>query len=354
MSDLELISCWCGSGELIPFSEHYNRCSQCNTLVSRFRKTEDFYKGGDSTDDLYGKEYWTKHVKKLGFPDIYERSRSDLTERSVYWLRSILQYKLPPARTLELGCAHGGSVYLQRQAGYDASGAEMSNWLCEFARTTFDVPMYCGGIEKIDVQPGTLDAVIFMDVLEHFPDPVQVLSRIVSTLKEDGIAVIQTPCWRSVAKTYHEMKADNEMFLLHLKEDEHLYLFNEDSVRLLLSRVGLTNVAFETPIFAYDMFIFAGKHPLTKHDKAEVSQTLMQDPYKRAILALLDTYNKLELCEEGAQTRIAELEMALGKLQSELLTTRQHERSLDKVLNSFTWRLTAPFRRICDKLRRDR
>jgi len=355
------ILCWCGEADLAPFSEFYRRCTYCNTLVSVVRNDDEFYKGGDTDSDLYGKDYWTKHVKMLGFPDIYERSRADLCERSLFWLRSILTYRLPPAKSLELGCAHGGSVYLQRLAGYDAAGAEMSPWLCGFAKSTFNVPMSCGDIEDIDIPSASLDIVILMDVLEHFPDPLKSLTRIVDTLTDDGILVIQTPAMRSVGKTYEQMSADGEMFLLHMKEDEHLYLFNEGSIKLLFARLGLHYISFESPIFTYDMFAFVGKQPLKKNSADVVEKWLTIDPARRVVLALLDLYNMLEEKTEKLNKHY-ESNNSMSGDQSDLNSANQqiiaqqccHEAYVELMLikNSLIWKLSAPLRNWCDRLRR--
>jgi len=359
MPDSTPISCWCGVDDLAPFSEFYRCCTNCNTLVSVVRNDDEFYKGGDTATDLYGKDYWTKHVKKLGFPDIYERSRADLCERSLFWLRSILKYRLPPAKTLELGCAHGGSVYLQSLAGYDAAGAEMSPWLCDFAKSTFNVRMYCGDIEDIDIPLASLDIVILMDVLEHFPDPLKSLKRIVDTLSDDGILVIQTPAFRSVGKSYEQMKAEGEIFLLHLKEDEHLYLFNAESLKLLFARLGLHHVSFEPSIFAYDMFAFVSKQPLQKNPADVVEKWLTADPARRTVLALLDMYTMLEENADKLNKYTEKYNKLLSDQSSvtnELMIHKQyHQEAITELLlikNSLIWKLSAPFRRICDGLRR--
>ena len=360
-NDVPNISCWCGEEVLFPFSEFYLRCRSCNTLVSVIRNSSEYYKGGDTDTDLYGKDYWTKHVKKLGFPDIYDRSRADLCERSLFWLRSILKYKLPPAKTLELGCAHGGSVYLQRLAGYDAAGAEMSPWLCDFARATFDVPMYCGDIEDIDIPNASLDIVILMDVLEHFPNPLKSLKRIIETLSDDGIIVIQTPAMRPIGKSYDQMREDGEMFLQHLKENEHLYLYNEESIKILFARLGLHHVAFEPPIFAYDMFVFAGKQPFKENTIDVVEKWLIADPSRRSVLALLDLYSMLEVKvgELGKHKQdINKLAVSRPESNGETALEIAHRcyqevsAELSLIKNSLTWKLSAPLRKYCDKFRR--
>ena len=288
--------CWCGASEQVSFSEFYAKCTRCNTLISAECHEPEFYSGGDENSDLYGKEYWTNHVKKLGFPDIYERSRADLTERSVYWLRSILKYKLPPGKSLELGCAHGGSVFLLKKSGFDAHGAEMSPWLCDFAHSTFDVTMHCGDITGMDFASDSFDIILLMDVLEHFQDPVESLCYISKLLKDDGVLVIQTPCWRSVGHSYEDMQLAGEMFLSHLKPNEHLYLFNSDSLARLLNSVGFDFIENEKPIFAYDMFVFASKSALKVNSQEEVFDYLMEIPERRLVLAVLDLYDMLEKC----------------------------------------------------------
>ncbi|NVN97582.1 class I SAM-dependent methyltransferase, partial [Candidatus Nomurabacteria bacterium] len=260
----------------------------------------------------------------------------------------------------ELGCAHGGSVYLQRLAGYDAVGAEMSPWLCDFARSTFSVPMYCGDIEDIDIPAASLDIVILMDVLEHFPDPLKTLKRIIDTLSTDGILVIQTPAFRSIGKTYEQMEADGETFLLHLKEDEHLYLFNANSLKLLFARLGMNYVEFEASIFGYDMFAFIGSKPLQKNPVATVEEWLTSDPSRRAVQALLDLYNMLE--EKTDQLVVSTqcynrlLSDKSGVEDVKILANKQcqFEANAELLLikNSLIWKMSEPFRRLFDMFRR--
>lgn len=286
--------CWCGSKNLDIFSEYYLRCRQCNTLVCKTRMTDEFFYGGEDFDKFYGKEYWTRHVKEeYGFPDIFERSRNDLSERCIFWIRDILKYKLPPAKTLELGCAHGGLVFLMKLAGFDAAGTEMSQWVCNYAHRIFDIPMLCGRIEELDIIPQTYDIVLMMDVLEHMTDPAGALGIIEQSLKDDGIVIIQTACWRETKKTYEAMKIEKSPFLVQLKEKEHLYLFNENSIKRILNETGFPYIAFEPQIFPYDMFVIAGKHPLIKNEEASIAEELQKSPEKRTVLALIDVYSQV-------------------------------------------------------------
>ncbi|NEO94351.1 MAG: class I SAM-dependent methyltransferase, partial [Moorea sp. SIO3G5] len=119
--------CWCGNTELTEFSPDYFVCYQCGTLVSKTGLRTEQIRVQDDNHDFYGKEYWLSHqTEHYGFPDIRQRARQDLPERCLHWLRTLMAYKLPPAKVLELGCAHGGFVAMMGWAGFEAMGLELS------------------------------------------------------------------------------------------------------------------------------------------------------------------------------------------------------------------------------------
>ncbi len=286
-------ACWCGNRALVPFSPAYLRCLSCETLrVARMPVGLKHVKDDDR--DFYGRTYWFAHQERdLNYPDITARARMDLPERGLHWLRTVLKHKLPPARALEIGCSHGGFVALLGWAGFDAQGLELSPWVVEYARRTFDVPVLLGPLEAQDLDAGSLDLIVLMDVLEHLHDPVATLRRALELMKPDGIIVIQTPRYAE-ARTHEEMVAANDPFLEHLKADEHLHLFSPRSIAQLLHRVGAVHLAFEPAIFAqYDMCVVAGRQPLHPREPTAVGEALESSADKRLVRALIDLNDQL-------------------------------------------------------------
>ncbi len=239
--------------------------------------------------DFYGKQYWLDHQKRdLGFPDIHTRARNDLTERNLHWLRALLKFRLPPAKVLELGCAHGSFVAVLKQAGYEASGVEMSPWVVSFGQETFGVPIHIGPIESLDVPPASLDAVALMDVLEHLPDPTATMRHCLELLKPEGLLLIQTPQFKEGMR-HEALFQVKHAFLDQLKSDEHLYLFSERSVTEFFRRLGAEHIQFEAAIFAqYDMFFAVSRAPLRINTPEQIESALLATPNARFALALLD------------------------------------------------------------------
>jgi SAM-dependent methyltransferase len=226
--------CWCGDARLEEFSTQYWRCG-CGTLVDRAFPEEDLTQVADQ-GEFYGRDYYLKHLSDdFGFPTLPERARADLPERSLYWLRMLLRYRLPPGRVLELGSAHGGFVALLLWAGFDATGLELSPWLAGFARETFGVPMLVG--------------LVLMDVLEHLQNPTGTLGHALTLLRPDGLLVVQTPAFPEELD-FAAMTATGHPFLQQLRPKDHLFLFSRRSVRELLAHLGVAHVVFEPAIFS--------------------------------------------------------------------------------------------------------
>jgi SAM-dependent methyltransferase len=271
----------------------------------------------DDARDYYGKDYWFSHQEvDFAQPGILPRVRTDLPERCVHWLRTLLKYKQPPGRVLELGSAHGGFVALSRWAGFDAAGLELSPWVVAFARETFDVPMYEGPLEQQPIEPASLDAIALMDVLEHLPDPVGTMQRAVGLLKPDGLLVIQTPRYVP-GSTYQALQQRQDPFLAQLKTQEHLFLFSGASVEQLLSRAGAPYVRFEQAVFAqYDMWLVAGGGPLPAASDETVFGALSRTPGGRLVGALLDAADQRDEAQrQGAGLLRLEADVAHLKAQ---------------------------------------
>ncbi len=306
--------CWCSNSTYQSFGPDYGRCTACGTLISHNSLSDDQLIVREDEKDFYGKQYWLKHQSEdLEYPDIKARARSDLTERNLHWLKIFLKYSLPPARVLELGCAHGSFVALLRQAGFKATGVEMSPWVVEFGRSTFSVPVGLGPLENLDIALGSLDAIALMDVLEHLPDPLGTMAHCLRLLKPDGMLLVQTPQFREDME-YESLQSNREPFLDQLKADEHIYLFTEDSVAALFRQLGAPNIQYEPAIFShYDMFFAVGRQPFRKHDVLEQENALRRSANGWMVQGLLDLRAReleiMELLRESEADRAARLEL---------------------------------------------
>ena len=251
-------ACWCG-GELgEEIGRHYRCCNACGAAVLAVLPAPEHFEVSDDERDFYGKRYWTDYSRARDLPDIGERVRSDLSERCLFWLERLLEVAQPPGRALEIGCGHGAFVRLMQDLGFDAVGTELSGWVVEFAKRTFDVPVLRGRLETLDLEPG-FKCIAAFDVLEHLNDPLETARRCGDLLAPDGVLLLQTPCYRGEGP-------DWSMF----QEEEHIHLFTEASIRLLLARGGFREVLVRPSLFPYDMWVVATRGRLHMRTADEV------------------------------------------------------------------------------------
>jgi 2-polyprenyl-3-methyl-5-hydroxy-6-metoxy-1,4-benzoquinol methylase len=308
-------TCWCGQAELADFSPDYLFCESCHTLVLKNWPPVERFDVFRDAGDLYGHGYYVNQATWTAYGDLPVRARNDLNERCMDWMRTVLKYRLPPARTLEVGCGHGGFVALMRWAGFDATGLELSPWLVEYAKSAFGVPMLFGKIEEQEIEPHSLDLILQLDVLERLPDPLFTTQRCMELLKPDGLLIIQTPCFPA-DRTYDEMVRNDDLFLEQFKPAEHFYLFSRDSIAQFFSKVGAPFVYFEPAIFDdYDMFVVASPRACVTHTTDEATEALLCRPGGRIVQALLDANSQHQELVRHCQEIDADREARLHALQ---------------------------------------
>ncbi len=273
-------ACWCGHPGLEAYSDDYRVCRMCGTLVSR----------APNLEGLYSQKYWTeRQTAHHGLPDIQDRARLDLPDRCTHWLQRLLELRLPPARILDVGCAHGGYVALLGWAGFDAVGTELSPWVARFAQETFGVKVLAGPLENQDFKEGSFDVIVLNDVIEHLAHPLKFMAHCARLLAKDGFFVIQTPEYIEHL-SHADLLATNDLFLKHMdrNNEEHLYLFSRRSAGELFSRLGFTHLDFSSPVYPYDMSFVASREPLRPTDEAGRIAALSGRPIGRLVQALID------------------------------------------------------------------
>lgn len=310
-------ACWCGGSDLTEFSPDYGICSACGTLVRLKLPTEDLTTVSDLDSDLYGRGYYEHHlVEDLNQPDIFRRMRQDLPERTLHWLRTVQKYCPPGGAVLEIGCGHGAALALFEASGFKAIGVELSPWLVELARQTWQVDVRVGPVERQDFAAASFDAIALFDVLEHLQNPIATLQTCAQLLKPDGVLIVQTPEHRP-ARTFADIEQSNDPFRL-LLIPEHLYLFTRDSVQRLFDRVGLPKLVFEPAVFAhYDQYFVAARRVPESVETTAIEAGMKSSVAGRLTQAMLDLKDQVSTAGDNAP-RLHELGRMLQQRDRDL------------------------------------
>jgi len=156
-------------------------------------------------------------------------------------LKLLRKFK-PSGKLLEIGCATGFLLSEAEGLGFQAYGVEISEWAVNYARDTLKLKnIFCGNLEEAQFPPAYFDVVILKDVIEHLPDPKNILIQIRRILKPDGLICINTPDIASLPSRILRAR------WWGIKQ-EHLYYFTKKTIYQILRVCGFAPVKCENSI----------------------------------------------------------------------------------------------------------
>jgi 2-polyprenyl-3-methyl-5-hydroxy-6-metoxy-1,4-benzoquinol methylase len=159
-----------------------------------------------------------------------ERTLPDVPAENYWFRRHLAVYewigaRVAGLRVLDMACGEGyGSEVLSRSAdsvvGVDANPEAHEHARLRYARQNL---VFERGLVETFGEPGSFDAVVFLQTIEHVQDPRGVLEHFRELLVADGVAYVSTPNVLTLAPPGHA-KSDNPWHLREYRAEEFLEL----------------------------------------------------------------------------------------------------------------------------------
>lgn len=209
----------------------FRRCGACGfTQPERLPVVAGFF------DRLYD-QLWSPEWIQEEFDSDYK----DLIFRTI--LAALARRKSIGRNLLDIGSHAGRFMRLAREAGWQPEGIELNPRTAAFAAAHTGLPVHPVNVEGLVLSGRTYGAVTLIDVLEHVPHPVELLSNVHDALETGGWVVVKVPSGPAqrqkenaralLRKGYRPRLADN---LVHVNH------FSPRSLRKALERAGFTDV----------------------------------------------------------------------------------------------------------------
>jgi glycosyltransferase involved in cell wall biosynthesis/SAM-dependent methyltransferase len=277
--------CWCGGVPTASTHPLYGSCTTCGTQVLLRQLSAEELK------TFYSEGYWHEFVQNTyNLPAIEERAVNDFYDRLPHYFRMLLRYSPLPGSLLEIGCSHGGFLYYCLKNGVAiADGIEVDANICAFAKKRFGLPSVIPGFfPDVALPRPQYDVVVGFDVLEHFINPIEVMSSVADKIGETGICFFLTPCYRGEDQTWDRFRPD-----------EHTFLYTDASVRELFNRSGLEVIDLIPGLYSQDMFIIGRKKGSGAGIQAtqEISSVAIKESI--AVSVIITTRNQTSLLKDA-------------------------------------------------------
>jgi SAM-dependent methyltransferase len=154
--------------------------------------------------------------------------------------REILVKYKPSGALLDLGCSSGSFLASLRGQSWELHGVEISPAAAEKARARSGAQVFVGDILEAPFEPESFDVITSFDVLEHLYRPRDVMEKVSTWLKPDGIFYTLVPnieAWE--ARLFRS-------YWYALELPRHLFHYTPGSLRYLAESVGLEEVLVAT------------------------------------------------------------------------------------------------------------
>ncbi|MEK7308506.1 MAG: class I SAM-dependent methyltransferase, partial [Nitrospirota bacterium] len=165
------------------------------------------------------------HEGKINIEQWLKETENDDKRRFSYFKRLLMKKDV-----LDFGCGAGGFLALAKEVAANVVGVEpeisLKRHFKKHSLKTF---------RNIDKVSGYFDVITLFHVLEHMPDPCDILKKLMKNLKKNGRIIIEVPSADDALLTLYE----NEAFSRFTYWSCHLFLFNVKTLAELARQAGL-------------------------------------------------------------------------------------------------------------------
>ncbi|MBA2364521.1 MAG: class I SAM-dependent methyltransferase [Chloroflexia bacterium] len=154
-----------------------------------------------------------------------------------YEVRRLAKHS-PRGRLLDIGAHVGTFLRVARDAGYEVSGVEPSEWAARYARETHDLDVRPTTVSNAGFPMESFDLVSMWDVVEHFADPQSELREVARFVKSGGVFALTTMNVGSLAPRLLRGRWPWYMLM-------HQYYFTPETLSRMLEKAGFEVMAVE-------------------------------------------------------------------------------------------------------------
>jgi len=209
-------------------------CEECGLMYLSPRPTRS------EIESWYGRDYFSAATPAgRGYSDYWAESQiDDLLLTAKNKLELVRNHvNLQGATALEIGCATGETCNAASKGGARVTGCDLSSDAIHIARHRYPHIEFCAApADQLPFSDESFDAVLAFELIEHLSSPSAFVREVHRVLRPGGVLALTTP------NVEYGRRVGWHQWTGFLTSFEHLYFFNLESLRRILSRRGMSVV----------------------------------------------------------------------------------------------------------------
>lgn len=208
----------------------------------------------ENLDKYYNSDKYLSHSKDKSFLSNIYLFVQNLNFK--YKLKIIRRY-ISKGNILDYGCGDGSFLNFIKYFNYTVQGIEPNQKAREIAKNKIGDNHIKANLSEIE--NNSIDVLTLWHVLEHIPNPEEILKELYSKLKENGILIIAIPNYASYdAKFYKDKWAawDVPRHIFHYSKDGAIQFFKDNNFKV--------SHTFPLPFDSYFISLMSEKYKKNK------------------------------------------------------------------------------------------
>ena len=243
MVDARLIACnACGADDYVALSSvdgwTIGRCRHCGLV---YVNPAPFFAPTDEFSEMSRAFEYTEYMHQTVTPQIlaFERRQLEANRAAIARFDDECAAAARQLRFLDIGCGSGASVRAASDLGLEAVGIDIDPQLTREGRERLGVDLRCVSILESGLPSGSFDFVKLRDVVEHLPNPLDVLAMVRDLLAPGGVVLLVTPNEGGLVTRARVALRRKRRLVATVPPPHHLHSFSPDSLVRTMRRAGL-------------------------------------------------------------------------------------------------------------------
>ncbi|NQU84756.1 MAG: class I SAM-dependent methyltransferase [Mariniphaga sp.] len=203
-------------------------CEDCNLI---WRSSNSMHITKD-----YGQTYFDS--KK------YASKRKHKVKKSGWLLDIALGFKPHIVNMLEIGCSLGYTLEAAKQRNIIALGTDISKYAVNYC-CSLGLNAENKSNENLLNEQQSFDLIFMQHVLEHFPDPFEILFKCNQLLNKNGLIFLMVP--NSNYRNAKKLKEQHRYYSINSVGSEHYVYFNYTNLNISLQNTGFKPIQNNYP-----------------------------------------------------------------------------------------------------------
>jgi 2-polyprenyl-3-methyl-5-hydroxy-6-metoxy-1,4-benzoquinol methylase len=189
------------------------KCSRCGLIYINPRIKSDLIIGGysEGSDETFVSQADAREIT-------FQRS-----------IKEIEKHVPNKGKILDVGTAAGSFLAAAKKRGWNVYGCEPNKWLVDWGNKRYGLSLKPGTVLEQKYEAGFFDVVTLWDVIEHTPNPSEVLKECNRVLKTKGLLVVNYP---DIGSLISRLMGRKWLFL----NSVHLYYFTRKTMTAMLKK----------------------------------------------------------------------------------------------------------------------